>query len=36
MTFINEYTTYCALCGGPIEDPDVDDSLYYPQAFDLY
>lgn len=26
MTFINEYTTYCALCGGPIEDPDLDRS----------
>jgi len=27
MTFINECTMYCAICGGPIEDPDVDDPL---------
>ena len=23
MTFINEFTTYCAICGGPVTDPDV-------------
>ena len=27
MTVINEHTSYCAVCGGPIEDPDVDDTL---------
>lgn len=32
MTFINEYTIYCAICGGPIEDPDVDDPLHYLQS----
>lgn len=29
MTVINEHTMYCAICGGPIKDPDVDNLPCY-------
>ena len=34
MAVINEYKSYCAVCGGPIEDFDVDNALCYLQSTD--